>query len=150
MSGNSRTISATPRQLESLIRLSEALAKMRLSFSVERKDVQEAIRLMRVATQAAATDPRTGRIDMDMITTGHAQVDRAASDLLLQAIKDILGKKRGNRVAMSDVRKDLSEQTNVVVTPEEVAKAIKALSEDDFLQYDERKQTVFVKARAGK
>jgi len=130
--------------------LSEALAKMRLSFSVERKDVQEAIRLMRVATQAAATDPRTGRIDMDMITTGHAQVDRAASDLLLQAIKDILGKKRGNRVAMSDVRKDLSEQTNVVVTPEEVAKAIKALSEDDFLQYDERKQTVFVKARAGK
>jgi DNA replication licensing factor MCM4 len=40
MSGNPKVISATPRQLESLIRLSEALAKMRLSIVVERKDVQ--------------------------------------------------------------------------------------------------------------
>lgn len=65
-----KTISATPRQLESLIRLSQALAKMRLSEMVLRGDVDEAIRLMRVATQTAATDPRTGTIDMDMITTG--------------------------------------------------------------------------------
>ena len=35
-----------------------------------RKDVEEAIRLMNVATHKAATDPRTGAIDMDMITTG--------------------------------------------------------------------------------
>jgi len=34
--GNSaKTITATPRQLESLIRISEALAKMRLSNKVE-------------------------------------------------------------------------------------------------------------------
>jgi DNA replication licensing factor MCM4 len=31
LGGNKRTITATPRQLESLIRISEALAKMRLS-----------------------------------------------------------------------------------------------------------------------
>lgn len=37
-----KTITATPRQLESLIRLSEALAKMRLSDTVERRDVEEA------------------------------------------------------------------------------------------------------------
>ncbi len=56
----SRTISSTPRQLESLIRLSEAIAKMRLSMvvHVERKSVGETVRLMKVATQAAATDPR--------------------------------------------------------------------------------------------
>jgi DNA replication licensing factor MCM4 len=66
----SKTISATPRQLESLIRISQALAKMRLSDIVLRSDVDEAIRLMRVATQTAATDPRTGTIDMDMIATG--------------------------------------------------------------------------------
>jgi DNA replication licensing factor MCM4 len=38
----------------------QALAKMRLSEVVLESDVVEAIRLMRVATQAAATDPRTG------------------------------------------------------------------------------------------
>lgn len=42
------TITATPRQLESMVRLSEALARMRLSSTVERHDVAEAVRLMKV------------------------------------------------------------------------------------------------------
>ena len=50
--GNSqKTISATPRQLESLIRLAEANARMRLSTRVTPKDVEEASRLVREATQ---------------------------------------------------------------------------------------------------
>ena len=114
MGCNSKTITATPRQLESLIRLSEGLAKMRLSKMVERRDVVEAIRLMKVATQTAATDPRTGRIDMDMITTGHAQVDRQAGEQLLAALKDLLKVKRGNRIAVADVRKELSEQVRFI------------------------------------
>ena len=44
-------VSATPRQLESLVRLGEALARMRLSPTVESSDVAEALRLMRVRTQ---------------------------------------------------------------------------------------------------
>ena len=58
--GGNRTISATPRQLESLIRLSEALAKMHYRTVVTCADAQEAVRLSKVATQAAITDPRTG------------------------------------------------------------------------------------------
>jgi DNA replication licensing factor MCM4 len=46
--GNSKkTITATPRQLESLIRISESLAKMRLSHWVEKRDVDEAVRLIK-------------------------------------------------------------------------------------------------------
>ena len=80
------------------LRLAEAHAKLRFSDTVETVDVREvdppnvvrvphhdlggvvlfsygvrfsqAVRLMNVATQRAATDPRTGRIDMDMIATG--------------------------------------------------------------------------------
>jgi len=37
---NRKTVTATPRQLESLIRLSEAFAKMRLSQMVEIADVE--------------------------------------------------------------------------------------------------------------
>lgn len=44
-------VTATPRQLESMIRLSEALAKMRLSNTVTVEDVKEAARLINVATQ---------------------------------------------------------------------------------------------------
>ena len=91
-SGNNgnRTISATPRQLESLIRLSEAIAKMRFSNEVRREDVMEAVRLMRVATQAAATDPRTGRIDMDMITTGRSTANREMEEALTLNLRELL------------------------------------------------------------
>eukprot|EP01017_Pseudomicrothorax_dubius_P026210 TRINITY_DN2903_c0_g1_i7.p2 TRINITY_DN2903_c0_g1~~TRINITY_DN2903_c0_g1_i7.p2 ORF type:complete len:115 (+),score=26.17 TRINITY_DN2903_c0_g1_i7:369-713(+) len=60
------TITATPRQLESLIHLSEALAKMRLSKVVTLADVKEAVRLMKVAIHQAVTDPNTGLIGMDL------------------------------------------------------------------------------------
>ena len=65
-----RVITATPRQLESLIRLSEALARMRLASTVGTDEVAEALRLVKVAMQQAAMDPRTGQIDMDKILTG--------------------------------------------------------------------------------
>ena len=89
-SNGTRTISATPRQLESLIRLSEALAKMRYSRLVTRADAREAVRLMKVATQAAATDPRTGRIDMDMLNTGRSTNDREMEEQLSLGIKELL------------------------------------------------------------
>ena len=65
-----RTVTATPRQLESMIRLAEAIAKMRLSQEVEKVDLDEAVRVIKHAIQQAATDPNTGQINMDIITTG--------------------------------------------------------------------------------
>jgi len=43
---------------------------MRLSDTVEVRDVEEAVSLIKTAMQQSATDPKTGFIDMDMITTG--------------------------------------------------------------------------------
>ena len=145
-SGSGRTtISATPRQLESLIRLSEALAKMRYSRIVDRRDVQEAVRLMKVATQAAATDPRTGRIDMDMITTGRSQVERDARDALSMAVKELLNERRGNRMAISDVRKQIMEITSMEVSHEEMVENLRLMESDGIIQFNERAQTIFVK-----
>ena len=71
-----KTITATPRQLESIIRLSEALAKMRMAKIVAKKDVDEAVRLIKVATQSAATDPTTGLVDMDQLAIGVTNFSR--------------------------------------------------------------------------
>lgn len=43
---------------------------------------------MRVATQNAATDPRTGTIDMDMIATGQGASDRCAAFFSFSAEAD--------------------------------------------------------------
>ena len=66
-------ITAYPRQLESLIRLAEAHARMRFSNTVDIVDVEEAARLHREALKQSATDPTTGRIDVSILTTGQVK-----------------------------------------------------------------------------
>ena len=86
---NKRTITATPRQLESLIRIAESLAKMRLSPNVEKRDVDQAVKLIRTAMQQSATDPKTGQIDMDIITTGVAQTSTEKIKQIADYIKKV-------------------------------------------------------------
>jgi DNA replication licensing factor MCM4 len=141
----SRTISATPRQLESLIRTSEALAKMRYSSEVTRGDAKEAVRLLKVATQAAATDPRTGRIDMDMINTGRTTVEREMEESLYVGLKDFLSERRGNRLAVRDIARQLSEISNTQVSQDDLVVAFRRLDADGIVQFNERNQSVFVR-----
>lgn len=83
-------VSAYPRQLESLIRLSEAHAKMRYSNIVEIKDVDEAWRLYREALKQSATDPLSGKIDVGILTTGLSSAARQRKhDLAEHLIKAI-------------------------------------------------------------
>ena len=87
-----KTITATPRQLESLIRISESLARMKHSKYVTTSDVDEAIRLHKVATLTAATDPRTGAIDLDNINIGRSSEQskllKEQSSILLNVLKE--------------------------------------------------------------
>jgi len=145
-SQGTRTISATPRQLESLIRLSEALAKMRYSRLVTRADAQEAVRLMKVATQAAATDPRTGRIDMDMITTGRSSSDREMEEQIDLTLRELFAERRGSRMAVRDVTRQLSEVVNdTTMSHETVLVALRRMEADGLIQLNERAQTLFVR-----
>jgi DNA replication licensing factor MCM4 len=144
--GRGRTITATPRQLESLIRLSESLARMKYATVVTRDDVREAVRLMKVATQAAATDPRTGRIDMDMITTGRSTAERELEENLAASLRELLVERRGNRLGVSEIRRQLSEILNAQVQQEDLTEILKVMDADGLVQYNERAQTVFVRA----
>lgn len=90
LGSTTKTVTATPRQLESMIRLSEALAKMRLSPMVERKDVDEAVRLIKHALQQAATDPRTGKINMDILTTGQTKTSAERLKMICDFIKSLM------------------------------------------------------------
>lgn len=85
------TITATPRQLESLIRISEALAKMRLSSVVEAKDVKEAARLIDVAISQSSVNPATGLVDMDQLNTGFALQDRIkVTEIIPEIVRSLI------------------------------------------------------------
>jgi DNA replication licensing factor MCM4 len=111
-----RRITATTRQLESMIRLAEAHAKMRLSEEVTADDVHEAVRLIKSALKQAATDSRTGLIDMSLLTEGSSSSDRRRKEDLKRAVLaalDELGP-AGQTVRINDlikkVRDGASEQ----------------------------------------
>jgi|MDTB01.1.fsa_nt_gb DNA replication licensing factor MCM4 len=145
MGSNAKTITATPRQLESLIRISEAIARMKWSEVVTRADVMEAVRLMRVATQTAATDPRTGTIDMDMITTGIAVSDRDMLSKLTDEMRDML-MSGGANVHIAEIRRRIEDQSDVQVSMDDLKHGIRQLEEEGSVVYIERSQMVQLRA----
>merc|ERR1712098_753577 len=88
-------ITAYPRQLESLIRLSEAHARMRFSKTVELADVEEAARLHREALKQSATDPLSGKIDVSILTTGQSEGTRKRRLLVKNALNAVIEKRPG-------------------------------------------------------
>lgn len=94
-------ITATTRQLESMIRLAEAHAKVRLSDRVEEEDVVEAVRLIRTAIKDYATDPATGVIDMDLVQTGQSQAQREQLESAKQDVLRML--EDGKQPALDDL-----------------------------------------------
>ncbi|KAF9011983.1 MCM2/3/5 family-domain-containing protein [Cyathus striatus] len=119
---NEKRITATTRQLESMIRLSEAHARMRFSDFVELEDVKEAYRLMREAIRTSAMDPRTGKIDMGLLNTGTGSGQRKLREDMrreLGSILDTHGKGRGVRWADAvRVKVDATEFGEVIKSME--------------------------------
>lgn len=127
-----RRITATTRQLESMIRLSEAHAKMRLSDQVTAHDVSEAVRLIKSALKQAATDARTGLIDMGLLTEGTSASERRRKMDLKKAITDLLDEmtRQGGGARYSDVLRRIGEQGSLAVEQPEFAEVIRSLEQE--------------------
>jgi len=145
-----RRITATTRQLESMIRLSEAHAKMRLSEEVTAADVEEAVRLIKAALKQAATDARTGLIDMGLLTEGVSASERRRRDDLKNAIVGMLDEMlRGGQssaVRVAEIVKGVNEsESGGQVESNEVLEALRALELEGQVQLgggDGAKRTV--------
>lgn len=127
-----RRITATTRQLESMIRLAEAHAKMRLSEIVTRDDVKEAVRLIKSALKQAATDARTGLIDMSLLTEGTSASERRRKQDLKTAVLSLLDEmtRQGQSARYSEVVKRLGEQSSMPVEGPEFAETIRMLEQE--------------------
>uniref|UniRef100_A0A8B9J412 DNA replication licensing factor MCM4 n=1 Tax=Astyanax mexicanus TaxID=7994 RepID=A0A8B9J412_ASTMX len=128
-------VSAYPRQLESLIRLAEAHAKVRFSDKVETIDVEEAKRLHREALKQSATDPRTGFVDISILTTGMSATARKRKEEVAQALKKLIQSK-GKTPAMKyqQLFDDLRGQSEAVIKKNDMFdEALRALADEDYL-----------------
>ena len=97
-----KAIPISARQLEALVRLSEASAKARLDARVTRNDAKRAIELLDYCLMQVGFDKETGKIDIDRIATGIAASQRSH----IMVMKDIISElesRVGKSIPIEDV-----------------------------------------------
>ena len=81
-------LSITLRQLEGLIRLSEASARVRLSNEIILEDIKRSIRLFDHYLSSMARD-KGGKFDIDVIMVGSSAMQRMSAKKILTIIKEL-------------------------------------------------------------
>ena len=122
--GEVKPIPISARQLEALVRLSEASAKIRLSDKVTKRDAQIAIELLRSSMQEVAMDMETGKFDIDRITTGITATQRNQIGILRRII-DALAERVGRSIPIQDVMKEAEAEGVQRAKAEEIIDSLK-------------------------
>ena len=82
-------IAITPRQLEALIRIAEARARVALRDIVTREDAEAAIRIMRKSLQAVGAVQEGEVVDIDTIMTGKPAALRDKLVTVMRAVEEL-------------------------------------------------------------
>jgi replicative DNA helicase Mcm len=101
--GDRDTVRATARQLEALVRLAEASAKIRLSKDVTVDDAERAIGLTNFVLREIAMDKATGKIDIDRIATDHPKSTRDRIKSIEEAIRAIIANSEDKTAGMQEI-----------------------------------------------
>ncbi|MBU0762001.1 MAG: minichromosome maintenance protein MCM [Candidatus Altiarchaeota archaeon] len=108
--GKGTTAAATPRQLEALVRLSEASAKLRLSEEVSLSDVERAIALTEFVLREIATDATTGELDIDRIVTTHPKSVRDRIRQVEEIMQELIANAPDSMATLSDIVDAMKEK----------------------------------------
>jgi len=121
--GGIKAIPISARQLEALVRLSEASAKARLDDRVTRKDAKKAIELLDYCLMQVGFDKETGKIDIDRIATGVGATQRSHIMVLKEIISE-LESKLGKAIPIDEV---VNEAKNRGLDEDKVEEAMERL-----------------------
>ncbi len=104
-------LAITTRQLEALIRLAEAHARMALKEKVEADDAAEAVRLMNTVLEKVGMDVEAGVLDIDTILVGKPKSMREKELAVLNLIKELSQESEGYKcVKVKKLRKAASQE----------------------------------------
>ncbi|MEM2902844.1 MAG: minichromosome maintenance protein MCM [Candidatus Bathyarchaeia archaeon] len=121
-------IAITPRQLEALVRLSEARARAFLRDKVTVEDARAVIGLMNASLQDVGIDTRTGQIDIDVIMTGKPKSLRDVMQAVLTNLSEL-----DKEVGMVEESRLIEELSEAGFKDDEVRKAITQLSREGLI-----------------
>jgi len=103
-------VAITPRQLEGLIRLTKAEARMRLREIAGVTEAQEAINLTKMYLSQVGIDPETGMPDIGPVTTGMTHTQQNRASLFLKTLEDLLEESKGEDIDLETFKGALAEK----------------------------------------
>ncbi len=101
--GPQAPIPITARQLEALVRLAEAHAKMALKNEVGVEDAEEAIRLMSQMIAGIGYDRVTGYVDIDAVMLGRPRSKQEEIIALVELINELIESSKDRRVSKKKI-----------------------------------------------
>ena len=119
-----RPIPIGARQLEALVRLSEAHARMRLSKKVLKKDAAEAIAVMKSYLMQVGYDEETKTIDIDKISGNPASARNKIS--IVKEIIENLENRLGKLIPLEEISKELKDKMKPEDVDEVIGKLLKS------------------------
>jgi replicative DNA helicase Mcm len=122
--GGIKSIPITARQLEALVRISEASAKIRLAKTVVKKDAQKAIELIDYCLNEVAKDKETGKIDIDRIGSRITATQRSSISVIKEIIS-ALEEQTNSKVIPVDSIIEAAQEKNI--TKEQVEETLEKL-----------------------
>jgi replicative DNA helicase Mcm len=84
-----KPVPVTARQLEALIRLGEASARLRLSAKVTMDDAKRVVKILESCLRKVGVDPETGFLDADIIASGTTKSTRDRTKSVIDIIRDL-------------------------------------------------------------
>ncbi len=128
--GGNSPVPITPRQLESLIRIAEARARMALRDVVTAEDAEAAIRLMKIYLSSVGYDEETGKIDIDIIMVGKPRSQQEKLALLSDIIRLLEQSHSGGPVPLEEVYEEAESRG---LTKEFIDKALRHMREQGLI-----------------
>jgi replicative DNA helicase Mcm len=96
-------VPVTARQLEALVRLAEASARLRLSNRVTLADAVRTTRISLACMKQVGVDPNTGAFDVDIVATGTSKSQRDKIHTLMDVIRDVADRNPGGKAPLEEI-----------------------------------------------
>jgi replicative DNA helicase Mcm len=109
-SDSNKPVPVTARQLEALVRLAEASARIRLSPSIEPEDAARVVNIVDACLRQVAYDARSGTLDIDRVATGIPKGRRDLIRMIKETIRELARETENDRVPISDVLDIISQK----------------------------------------
>ena len=101
--GKDSPVPVTARQLEALVRLAEARARVRLSNVATLDDAKKTTRIVYACLKQVGVDPDTGALDVDVIASGTSKSQRDKIKVIREIIKAVGERHSGGKAPLEEV-----------------------------------------------